>query len=146
NVEEYSKQAWKPYFAKGVNMGAAIPGHFPGELAIPEDHYERWFQMIQEMGANVIRIYTIMAPEFYETLVKYNRAHPSNPLYFIQGIWSPEEELIEKQDAFDPEIMQAFEQEIIDAVAAVYGKTTLTPEPHSGKAGGTYKYNAGPYL
>jgi hypothetical protein len=25
-------------------------------------------------------------------------------------------------------------------------KTTLTPEPHSGKAGGAYTYNAGPYL
>src|SRR5690606_32804824 len=69
-----------------------------------------------------------------------------NPLFFIQGIWSPEEELIEKQDAFDPEIKQTFEQEIKDAVAAVYGETTLAPEPHSGKASGTYKYNAGPYL
>lgn len=146
NVEEYASQAWEPYFAKGVNMGAAIPGHFPGELAITEDHYERWFEKIQEMGANVIRIYTIMKPEFYEALVKYNRAHGRQPLYFIQGIWSPEEELIEKRDAYDPEIMQTFEQEIKDAVAAVYGKTTLATQPNSGKAEGTYRYNAGPYL
>ncbi|GIQ71519.1 hypothetical protein DUZ99_19800 [Xylanibacillus composti] len=145
-VEEYADQAWKPYFAKGVNMGAAIPGHFPGELAITEEQYERWFRMIQEMGANVIRVYTIMKPEFYEALVKYNRANQHNPLYLIQGVWSPEEELIDKQDAYDPEIMQAFEQEIRDAVAAVYGKTTLAPEPHSGKAAGAYTYNAGPYL
>ncbi|MFD0676007.1 MULTISPECIES: hypothetical protein [unclassified Paenibacillus] len=146
NVEEYSNQTWKPYFAKGVNMGATVPGHFPGELVVSEDDYERWFEMIQGMGSNVVRIYTIMMPEFYEALVKYNRTHQKNPLFFIQGIWSPEEQLIEGQDAYDPHIKQKFEQEIKDAVAAVYGKTTLTPEPHSGKAGGAYKYNAGPYL
>ncbi|MGG1555115.1 hypothetical protein [Paenibacillus ferrarius] len=146
NVEEYTNQAWQPYFAKGINMGATIPGHFPGELAISQDEYERWFGMIQDMGANVIRVYTIMMPEFYEALAKYNMKHQKDPLFFLQGIWSPEEQLIEGQDAFDPKIKSKFEQEIKDAVAAVYGKTTLMPEPHSGKAGGVYKYNAGPYL
>src|SRR5690606_11280288 len=66
--------------------------------------------------------------------------------YFIQGVWSPEEALIEKKDAYDPDIMQAFEQEIKDAVAAVYGKAELAEKPHSGKASGTYRFNAGPYL
>ncbi|CAH1223991.1 hypothetical protein PAECIP111891_05597 [Paenibacillus allorhizoplanae] len=146
NVEEYTNEAWQPYFAKGINMGATVPGHFPGELVISEDEYERWFGMIQDMGANVIRVYTIMMPEFYEALSKYNMKHQKNPLFFLQGVWSPEEQLIEGQDAFDPKIKTKFEQEIKDAVAAVYGKTTLTPEPHSGKAGGAYTYNAGPYL
>jgi hypothetical protein len=93
NVEEYTNEAWQPYFAKGINMGATIPGHFPGELAVSEGEYERWFGMIQDMGANVIRVYTIMMPEFYEALVKYNRKHQKNPLFFMQGIWSPEEQL-----------------------------------------------------
>lgn len=139
-------QGWKPYFAKGVNMGAALPGHFPGELAISKGDYERWFDMIQEMGANVIRVYTILQPEFYEALVKYNAKRPEDPLFFIQGVWSPEEELIEGQDAFDPHVQQRFQQEIRDAVGAVYGQAKLVAEPHSGKASGTYLYNAGPYL
>lgn len=127
-------------------MGATIPGHFPGELAIPKDQYERWFEMIQAMGANVIRVYTILAPEFYEALVEYNAKHQDNPLFFIQGIWSPEEQLIEGQDAFDPKVKQKFAQEIKNAVGAVYGKADLEAEAHSGKASGTYLFNAGPYL
>ncbi|MEW9669927.1 hypothetical protein [Ammoniphilus sp. 3BR4] len=146
HIEEYADQAWKPYFAKGVNMGATIPGHFPGELPISKDDYEKWFEMIHEMGANVIRVYTILKPEFYEALVDYNAKHQDDPLFFIQGVWSPEEQLIEGQDAFDPKVKQRFEQEIRDAVGAVYGKVKIESPPYSGKASGTYIYNAGPYL
>jgi len=145
-IETYSGQAWHPYFAKGVNIGATTPGHFPGELSVTKEDYIRWFRMIQELGANVIRVYTILQPEFYEALVTYNAKHEEDPLFFIQGVWSPEEQLIEEQDAFDPDIKQQFEQEIKDAVDAVYGKAKLKPEAHSGKASGTYLYNAGPYL
>ena len=146
NVEEYNNQTWTPYFAKGVNVGATVPGHFPGEFAITKEQYMKWFAMIQEMGANVIRVYTILQPEFYEALVKYNAKHQEDPLYFIQGVWSPEEQLIEGQDAFDPKVKQKFEQEIRDAVRAVYGKADLQQQAHSGKAEGTYLFNAGPYL
>ncbi|USG64380.1 hypothetical protein NDK47_19800 [Brevibacillus ruminantium] len=145
-IEEYSNQSWKPYFAKGVNMGATIPGHFPGELAISTDDYERWFEMIQQMGANVIRVYTILKPEFYETLVRYNAKHQDHPLFFIQGVWSPEEELIAGKDAFDPKLKEKFAKEIEDAVEAVYGNATIQSEAHSGKASGKYVFNAGPYL
>ncbi len=34
NVEVYENQQWKPFFVKGVNLGAALPGHDPGELPI----------------------------------------------------------------------------------------------------------------
>jgi hypothetical protein len=146
HIEAYSDQVWQPYFAKGVNIGATIPGHFPGELAITKGDYVRWFGMIQEMGANVIRVYTILQPEFYEALVIYNSKREENPLFFIQGVWSPEEQLIEGQDAFEPEVKQQFEREIRDAVAAVYGTADLEAEAHSGKASGTYLFNAGPYL
>ncbi|WP_270168749.1 hypothetical protein [Paenibacillus sp. SYP-B4298] len=145
-IEQFRSQQWQPYFAKGVNMGAAVPGHFPGELAITADDYMRWFEMIQDMGANVIRVYTILQPEFYESLVRYNAKHQEQPLFFIQGVWSPEEELIEGKNAYDPVIKQRFEKEIREAVEAVYGNIELQAEPHSGKASGNYLFNAGPYL
>jgi hypothetical protein len=146
HVEEFTNRNWKPFFAKGVNMGATVPGHFPGELTISEEEYEKWFQMIQDMGANVIRVYTILKPEFYEAMVRYNAKHQDNPLFFIQGVWSPEEQMIAEQDAFDPKIKQKFEGEISDAVQAVYGKTDIPEERYSGKASGSYVFNAGPYL
>jgi hypothetical protein len=100
--------------------------------------------MMSEMGCNVVRIYTIHPPHFYEALVEFNRKHPETPLYFIQGIWSPEEQLIARQDAFDKEIVQTFLQEIALAVQAVYGEAEIPEMP--GKASGKYTVNAGPYL
>ncbi|MGG1660088.1 hypothetical protein [Brevibacillus sp. NRS-1366] len=144
HIEVFQNQKWQPFFAKGVNLGASLPGHFPGELPITKEDYTRWFAMIDEMGANVIRVYTIHPPVFYEALVDYNRKKAGDPLYLMQGIWSPEELLIEKKDAYLPEIREQFRQEIRDAVGAVYGDITLPEKP--GKASGTYRANAGLYL
>ena len=143
-LEIYENETWKPFFVKGVNIGATLPGHYPGELPIKKEDYLRWFAMIDEMGANVIRVYTILPPDFYTALVEFNRSKEGSPLYLMQGVWSPEELLIEKKNAFLPEIREQFLQEIRDAVGAVYGEVTL-PERH-GKASGTYSANAGEYL
>lgn len=144
DIEIYQNQKWEKFFAKGVNLGASLPGHFPGELPITKEDYTRWFAMIDEMGANVIRVYTIHPPVFYEALVSYNQKKEGDPLYLMQGIWSPEELLIEKKDAYLPEIREQFRQEIHDAVGAVYGDITIPEKP--GKASGKYNANAGPYL
>lgn len=136
--------SWQEIFVKGVNLGATVPGHFPGEFPITEEDYLRWFRQIDDMGANVIRIYTVHNPVFYKSLVKYNRSKGDDPLYFIQGIWSPEEQLIEQQDAYIPGIKQAFHQEIEKAVKAVYGDLKVPVQP--GTSGGKYTANAGPYL
>lgn len=67
------EEVWKEIFVKGVNLGATVPGHYPGELPATEADYLRWFKQIDEMGANVIRVYTVHNPVFYTSLVKYNR-------------------------------------------------------------------------
>ncbi|NKI24339.1 hypothetical protein HFN20_24545 [Paenibacillus dendritiformis] len=141
---EYRNEKFEPLFVKGVNLGATVPGHFPGEFPVDEETYLRWFRQIHDMGANVIRVYTVHQPVFYKALVKFNREEAERPLYFIQGIWSPEEQLIEKQDAYLPEIQQEFKQEIEKAVKAVYGDLDIPVKP--GTAGGEYKQNAGQYL
>ncbi|MEC0255154.1 hypothetical protein [Paenibacillus lautus] len=137
-------EVWKEVFAKGVNLGATVPGHYPGELPATEEDYLRWFKQIDDMGANVIRVYTVHNPVFYSALVKYNRDKGDDPLYFMQGIWSPEEQLIERKDAYDEEIIQTFKAEISKAVAAVYGDINV--EPKHGQSSGKYKVNAGKYL
>lgn len=135
---------WNEIFVKGVNLGATVPGHFPGALPATEEDYLRWFKQIDEMGANVIRVYTVHNPVFYSALVKYNKNRGEDPLYFMQGIWSPEEQLIEQQDAYAENIHQAFKAEIEKAVAAVYGDITV--EEKHGASSGKYKTNAGKYL
>jgi hypothetical protein len=143
-IEIYNNQQWTPFFVKGVNVGAALPGHDPGELPIGKEKYLEWFKQIQVLGANTIRVYTILSPVFYQALVEYNQQHSNNPLYFIQGVWTPEDELIDKKDAYFDNIYTEFQKEIVYAVGAVYGATDI-PE-RFGKASGNYHYNAGPYL
>jgi hypothetical protein len=142
--EIYHNKVWEPLFLQGVNLGAAMPGYYPGDLAINKETYLRWFGMMTEMGSNVVRVYTIHPPHFYEALVEYNRSNRDRPLYLIQGVWSPEELLAETRDAYDPQITELFHQEISDAVGAVYGDVTLEPSP--GKASGKFSANAGSYL
>jgi hypothetical protein len=143
-IEIYENQRWIPFFVKGVNVGAALPGHDPGELPIGKDKYMAWFEQIQDLGANTIRVYTILSPEFYEALVEFNQRHADSPLYFIQGVWTPEDELIDKKDAYLESIYTEFQEEIAYAVEAVYGTADI-PE-RFGKASGIYRSNAGPYL
>jgi len=144
HVQIYENGVWKNYFVKGINLGASLPGYYPGELPIQKEEYLRWFALIRDLGVRVIRVYTIHQPVFYEALVEHNREHADDPLYFMQGIWSPEEALQEKRDAFLPEIRQEFRQEIEYAVGAVYGDIVIPGKP--GKASGEYTVNAGPYL
>ena len=51
---------------KGVNMGSGVPGYWSTEFNIDKETYLRWFGMIQDMGANVIRVYTILSDDFYD--------------------------------------------------------------------------------
>ena len=50
----YKAGQWEDMLIKGVNIGMARPGTWPGEAAISESEYYRWFKYIGEMGANAI--------------------------------------------------------------------------------------------
>ncbi|MEG0354949.1 MAG: hypothetical protein RR621_04760, partial [Lachnospiraceae bacterium] len=81
-----SGDGMQPFEIRGVDMGAGIPGHFATDYAIDKDTYLRWFQQIQDMGANTVRVYTILQDDFYEAVWEYNHNN-DNPLYFIHGLW-----------------------------------------------------------
>ena len=76
---------WEPIVFKGVNIGMGKPGAFPGEAAITEEEYYRWFKQIADMNANTIRVYTLHPPGFYRALAKYNEEHPKTIICFT---WS----------------------------------------------------------
>ncbi|MDD4801643.1 MAG: family 2 glycosyl transferase [Syntrophomonas sp.] len=139
----YTNLAWKKSFWHGINLGATTPGHSPGELSPSYDDYRRWFNDIAALDVQVIRIYTILPPHFYQALVDHNQ-NADSKLWFIQGIWPPDEELIKKQNAYLTSITKSFKKEISLAVLAVYGQGKISPQ--AGKASGDYKANAAPYL
>ncbi|MBX0313402.1 hypothetical protein [Planococcus glaciei] len=141
--EVYQDNKWQPFTVKGVNMGMAKPGTFPGEAAITREEYDRWFEQIGEMNANAIRVYTLHPPAFYDALKSYNEK-AETPLYLYHGVWVDEEPLVEKLDAFDKDITQNFQNEMKKIVDVVHGNATVEEKP--GHAAGTYKADISPYV
>ena len=139
----YIDGKWHKGFHYGVNLGATTPGHHPGELSPSYDDYRHWFTGMTDLGVQSVRVYTILPPHFYQALADYNEK-ADKKLWLIQGIWSPEEELISQQDAYLPEITEKFHREIELAVKAVYGLGEIPEVP--GKASGIYTANVSPYL
>lgn len=136
---------WKESFLTGVNLGAAKPGYYPGDLAITEEDYFEWFQMIGDMNCNVIRVYIPQTPEFYKALYEYNQVADS-ALYLVQGVYVNEEALEEEPNllAENSAVKKEFMKDIKDAVDMIHGTATI--EEQVGKAYGTYTFDVSQYV
>ena len=129
-------------FWPGVNLGVTVPGRHPGELPATRADYDRWLDGMQDLGARVVRVYTILRPAFYEALAAHNERNPRTPLHFIQGVWIPEEQFIAERDAYPTS--EEFDREISDAVAVVHGDADLPERP--GHASGRYRTDVSRWL
>jgi len=126
-----------PIFIKGINLGIAIPGTFPGEMAASKSDYAKWFRQIKEAGFNCIRLYTLHYPRFFEVLDSFNHANKGNPLYFFQGVWLEEELPGYQHDLYF--LNSSFKKEIEENIDCVHGNKIIAER--FGKASGTYSVN-----
>lgn len=133
-------------FLPGINLGSTTPLHQPGEVAgIDASNFRRWLAQMGELGTRVVRIYTLLPPGFYEELDRYNKANPKAPLYLVQGVYLPNEEYNQPgRTLFDPEIDQAFSEEIEAVHAGVHGDLVRPVTP--GRAHGTYDTDVSKWL
>jgi hypothetical protein len=130
--EVLTDRGWRPFHVNGLNLGAALPGRFPGEF--PDSAtYAGWIAGMAAMAANVIRVYTIHPPHFYQTLAAHNAAHPERPLRLLHGVWA---ELPRAHDYRDAAWEGDFFQELRHVVDVVHGRADLPRR--SGRAGGHY--------
>ncbi len=130
---------WKRFFVKGVNIGLGLPGFFPGEFAIKTGTYRKWFDQIADMGANAVRVYTILPPGFYEALAAFNGS--GRNLYLFQEIWT---ELPDRGDFEDGRFTEELQLEIRSAVDVIYGEAELPERP--GHAHGAYTHDVSRWL
>lgn len=127
---------WQPMWVKAINVGAALPGKHPTEFPPDDGTYEEWIELAARMNANALRVYTIHPPHFYRALARWNVAHPANPIWLIQGVWTelPPGRKRERYD--DAAWNQAFFGEMKRVVDLVHGRAVI---PHrSGHAAGIY--------
>lgn len=79
---------WSPFYLRGINLGAALPGKFPSEFPQAESTYTRWLSLMAAAHANVVRVYTVHPPVFYRALKHWNDAHPDQALWLLHGVWA----------------------------------------------------------
>ncbi|MGM0646889.1 MAG: hypothetical protein ACQESZ_00720 [Bacteroidota bacterium] len=138
---QQSNPHWETLLVKGVNLGLALPGKFPAEFALTFEQYMQWFVKIGRMNANIIRVYTILPPEFYEAFAQYNLNHQDHPLFLLHGVWAKEPP---DHDYKDVAYTNEFKREIRDALDVLHGNAVL--EPETGKASGVYATDVSRYL
>lgn len=143
-IEINSAEGFEPVTVKGVNMGMAKPGYFPGEAAITEDEYFRWFEHIGEMNANTVRVYTLHPPGFYSALKDYNKKHPNKPVYIMHGFWVDEVKMHDDLDAYEKKLNNEFDEDMQHIINAVHGNANIPQTP--GKAHGKYKDDVSEYV
>jgi hypothetical protein len=162
-IGQYNGSNYTPFYIKGINIGAGIPGTSPAEMAPTADQYAKWFKLISEAGFNLIRVYTLHYPRFYQELEKFNKANPDKPLYIMHGAWLDEEytgfdtnpDLYTSTVTYNPDvnagsnlvtktITDYFDDRIKEVVDVVHGNTSL-PE-RWGWASGKYTADVSPWL
>jgi hypothetical protein len=142
NITVWNGSEYIPFFIKGVNFGVALPGRFPGELEVKRSQYAHWLEQIKDAGFNVIRLYTLHYPHFYEILDSINRADPQHPLFIFQGIWLDETTDGYSNDLY--ELSDVFSEEIENNVHCVHGNRNISHR--YGKAYGPYTANVSQWV
>ncbi|MCG6987515.1 MAG: tetratricopeptide repeat protein, partial [Gemmatimonadetes bacterium] len=134
--EVRTPNGWEPFYLKGVNLGAALPGKYPSQF--PDSAtYARWIAQMAAMDANVVRVYTIHPPAFYEALRAWDLAHPDRPLWLVHGVWTETPEKVDSSsDYLAPDFEAQFFAEMKRVVDLVHGRADILPRP--GHASGFY--------
>lgn len=127
-----TSDGWRPFYVRGVNLGAALPGRHASQF--PDSAtYARWIGEMADMGANAVRVYTIHPPHFYAALAAHNRTTDGQPLRLIHGAWT---ELPPEHDFQDPRWEGEFLRELERVVDVIHGRADVRPRP--GHAAGFY--------
>ena len=124
---------WRPFYVKGINLGVALPGHFPSEFPTDDSTYSHWLALIAGARANAIRVYTILPPAFYRSLRAWNDAHPDRALWLLHGVWTE----LPPGDDYDGVAWKAgFRAEMRRVVDLLHGHALIAARP--GHAFGRY--------
>lgn len=118
-----------PFEIRGVNMGVGLPGEWATDYAIDKETYLRWFGYIQDMGANTVRVYTILHDDFYNAFYEYNtqrEAAGEEPLWLIHGVWVNDYVQNSHRDAYDDDFRQTLIDDCRTVVDILHGQKNLS--------------------
>ena len=143
NIYLKQQTADTPFEIRGVDMGVGMPGKWATDYAIDKETYLRWFGQIQELGANTVRVYTILQDDFYDAFYEYNQGR-EEPLYLIHGVWINDYIFNSHRDAFDEELLEPLLSDCRTIVDIIHGKKSLNLG--EGNGSGRYRKDISPWV
>ncbi len=132
---------------RAVNIGSGMPGEYSTDFAIDYDTYMRWFGLIQELGANTVRVHTLQADDFYNALYDYNTARAASgaePLWLLQGISVDDYSQYSHMDAIDDGVLDEMIADSKLVVDALHGRRFHLGR--DGDASGYYMKDVSPWV
>jgi len=139
--EVRTPQGWRPFYVKGINLGAALPGRFPSQFPADDSTYARWLELMAGANANVVRLYTLFPPAFYRALRRWNYSHPEHSLWLVHAVWA---EPPPHHDYDLPAWKADFRREMRRVVDAVHGHALVATQ--RGRAWGRYEVDVSDHV
>lgn len=136
---------FEPFEIKGVDLGSGYPGEWSTDFNIDKDTYLRWFKMMQEMGVNTVRIYTIQSQPFYEAFYEYNKDR-ENPLYLLHGVWVNDHVMNSYKDAYHKDFYDTFLSDCKVMVDVIHGNRKINLGRLSSAGHGSYLKDISPWV
>lgn len=114
-----------PFTVRGVQINSFLPGYNGSDYKPDEETYLRWLQQIQDMGANTVRVDTIMDEDFYNAFYSFNKQAEEEPLYLLQGILVDDYPQSNRYDAYQDGFLDSLQQDAMTAIDVVHGKKNV---------------------
>ncbi|HUQ49692.1 MAG TPA: hypothetical protein VM056_03170 [Terriglobales bacterium] len=114
---------WESFYVNGVNLGPGAPGYYPSAPPHNVQLYKTWLKDTEELGANVIRTYTLLPPAFYRAYKQHLNGGGKISLY--QQIWVGDPP---NKDLYEPKFVEHIRAEIRYVVDALHGAGDVPPK------------------
>ncbi len=140
--EVYEDGAWNKIFLKGTNIGSATPGRWFTEFPADRALYRAWLEDIGKMNLNMIRLYTLFDPSFYQVLKEYNEDPTTPTIWLMQEIWP--DDFVPGCNFHDPTYKDTYKKEVQLVIDALHGNAEILGRPF--RAYGNYSADVSPYV
>jgi hypothetical protein len=128
---------------KGIEVDSSYGPQRGNDFPIDIDTWQRWFGLIQDMGANTVRVSTVMNDTFYRALYQYNE-EKSTPLYLLQGIRVSYDEIGSEEESVRMRFYSILKEDARDVIDIVHGRNVIMTNERKGS--GFYRYDLSPYV
>ena len=143
DIQRLADGQWESFQLRGVDLTSAVPYEFASDYAPSKEDYLRWLGAISDLGANCIRIFTIMDSDFYEAFYEFN-TESGRILYLLQGLQVPDAVNYGAEDAYNSNFRELLIQNGQSAVDVIHGKKIIPLGNTSGT--GIYSRDISPWV